>query len=80
MEQKEWWYKNLFNAVLKLVVSVASTCIDNGRWLKTLMPAMYAPLLYFVTLIAGKSKFLRALVLCMNLLVKIKYMFIINYV
>jgi hypothetical protein len=51
-----------FNAVLKLV-SVASIIIDKGRWLKIVIPAIYAPLLYFVTLIAGKCKFLRALVL-----------------
>jgi hypothetical protein len=55
-----WSKKN--DGIKSLQCNFKTCHIDNGRLLKTLIPAMYALLLYFVTLIAGKRKVLRAII------------------
>jgi hypothetical protein len=60
---------------------VTNIFIARGRWLKTLIPDIYAPLVNFVRLTAGKCKLFRDLVLYLwiSLLVLNKYLLLIVY-
>jgi len=62
IEQKEWWYMNLCNVDLKYLWSLVKALIYWGRWLKTIIPDIKAPLLNFDKLAIRWCKLLLFLV------------------